>query len=695
MKSKGESQRIYWQQWISPKQQQQQQQQQHNVQNSSRRELITSSAAIRISPDAAKAKDVTKLLRDTLNLSSFQKMDNPKTSNIDQDSLVLVGTLYSLPSDYVRFEHESSENNVRPSHHRGDPFHVVKTLAPEDNPLQTRDKMLDHLRELQHQAQQESSSSSPTGTTIRKGPTISPKVQWYFVPSSSSDSPIPNCIELDGYCSSMEDDALDSDDEGSVSNHHQQQHQIEHSKEESSSSSNSPADTFSSPSSSIFDDIDLIFARCPFLNNNDHDDSNIAQDTTGSTTTNLSTTDHPEVRRYNQLNQSIPSSVCISGYLLKRSNIDRHVWRRVYCVLTGDNLWYVSRLPYTYSSTSSRPTITATDDTLRIAKKHGRIALDRALLLEPNSGYRASPLYRIPNSFEVVSSRGTSHVFRAPNLSMQRQWLRALSTKILDSFENSLMAHAELIVADECIARNKRFSALAVQPIWDPTSLESKQLMPPITMSILRFGMETSEYKEQCRHIQAFLPAKQPVVVISSDLSSPRNHNKNRPTSPTANHNNHDRQTTRPMSPPATAEPLNDDMKQLVQAAWDKATIILARATHISAQFHNHHNSNNNDGNKNSNNDNQQTTTTPIKHKTRSLEILCRHVDYVITGQHRSLSSQGNFELNASSGKNTAGRNGSSDTGAASNRHDHDPPPMDLFDNILAELQSLVKSCGT
>jgi hypothetical protein len=570
MKSKGESQRIYWQQWLSSKHQ------------NSRRELITSSAAIRISPDAAKAKDVTKLLRDTLKLSSFHEDGY-------QDSLVLVGTLYSLPADYVQFEHETPRASPRDgssvtviSSSQSDPFHIIKTLAPEDNPLATRDKMMQHLKQVQERAP-------------ASGPKISPKVQWYFVPSSSSESPIPNCIELDGYCSSIEEDCLESDDDSSVNN------QTE--KDDTSNSDDAAL---------LFNDPDLMFARCPFLN---------TEETPGTdASSHLDKRSDQEFRRYNQLSQSMPAGACISGYLLKRSNVDPHVWRRVHCVLTGDYLWYVSRVPYCSATTTGT----------RIAKKHGRIALDRALLLEPTSDYKNSPLYRIPNSFEVVTSRGTSHAFRATNTALQRHWLRALSTKILDAFENSLMAHAELIVADECVARNKRFSSFAVKPLWDEDDRNN-----PLLVNVLRLGMEISEYREQCRHVKAFLPAKKPVVVMSE---SPRK-----------------RSTDHEQAPP---EPLDKETKQLVQAAWDAATSLLARCTHVAVQLHNDdHN----------------------KHISRSLETLCRHVDYVITGQHRSLSSQGNFESNNGGGKGS--------------RHDQDPPPMDLFDKLLAELQSLVKSC--
>ena len=61
---------------------------------------------------------------------------------------MLVGSLYSLPPGYVHFEHEPPACITSYS----DPFHVVKTLKPRDNPLAVRDRMLEHLLNIQTQA---------------------------------------------------------------------------------------------------------------------------------------------------------------------------------------------------------------------------------------------------------------------------------------------------------------------------------------------------------------------------------------------------------------------------------------------------------------------------------------------------------------------------------------------------------------
>ena len=57
-----------------------------------------------------------------------------------------------------------------------------------------------------------------------------------------------------------------------------------------------------------------------------------------------------------------------------------------------------------------------------------------------------------------------------------------------------------------------------------------------------------------------------------------------------------------------------------------------------------------------------------ITHSSRSLETLCRHVDYVITGKHRQLSADGFSE---------------EEQAKASQSASLDTPPVDLFDLLF------------
>ena len=583
----GESHRVYWQQWLSPSS--------SNSDLSSRgggrRELITSSAAIRISPDAAKARDVTKLLRNTLKLQSMQENGG------EVDSLVLVGTLYSIPRDYVTFEHELDrfgEDDLdatttvpkkdTTTSSQTDPFHVVKTLHPNDNPLEVRDALLAYLTQLQ-----ENCSNSNMRAVI------SPKIQWYFVPSTKDPTnPIPGCIDLDGYCSSMEDSS------SKTGNHSDEEDQDEVDSEENSVphvALDSNIDEWSA--------MDPVFSQCTFLTCGDpvvEGGQKIPKATWKQ--------DHLCM----QLTQSrlLGGNNHISGYLLKQSGKDPHVWRRMYCTLADDYMWYVSRRKGNSS-------------------KHGKISLVRALLLEPTSDYGL--LYRVPHSFEVVGSSGSSHVFRATSKQLQVQWIQALNSRISEVYENSLLAHAEMIVADETIARYRRLTTLAVEPLSiSPSKARSSE--------ILVLGMQISEYREQCRHLQAILPARQPIV----------HHSEEKKTSS----RNGDAENG------SKLELLDRKTMVLIRSLWDEATTLLHRATQVAM-------------------DTQSSMDHGDKHRhATSLETLCRHIEYVVSGQLKQRSERTVAESNGSTGP----RNGDEIP-----RSKQEPPPSDLFDALLAELQ--------
>ena len=714
--NKGESHRIYWQQWLGPS---------VNANGAaappdnggvkSRRDLITSSAAVRISPTGARAMDVTQLLRKTLNISSLSSLSSnggngngsasANSDSQEQDCLVLVGTLYSLPRDYVQFEHEQQQQQqdqqrftnpqyAQPQqsqqqppqqsqqHSHSDPFHVVRTLRPHENPVFVRNRMAAHLQKFLDEA---ASGVVNTTRTI-----ISPKLQWYFVPAATETaSPIPNCIDLDGYCTSMEDDeegeGEDDKDAHDGLDYQDEDDDVDDEKDEND------CQTLKDESQS------LLLSRFPWL-------QAVVDTSSAATVATQLPADTDERRRlaqqqqqqqqrlrrvsreerwYQELSssQSALRHYCMSGYLLKRSRRDPHVWRRVHCVLTDDYLWYVSRVyAYTEGSNSSdsnhgnsnhKSPQAAKDQTPPMAK-HGRIRLTRALLLEPAPEY--VPLYRTPNAFEVVSARGTSHVFRAASKSLQLKWIQTLSERIVQSYENSLLENAELIVADECLARNRRRTSTAVQPLWDavcasqnPSSVHTIRVG-----AILRLGIEVAEYRECCQHVQARMPAKNPVVVTTPRRASPSRSG--------------DVQRT-PLNAFVASEPMDPVLQDTIRAAWEHTATLLARVTHVALQV--------------------QSGPTDHKKPSRSIETQCRHIDYVITGRFRSSRSLNGSELpttdsvdtvsrrlpnGSSGGGNTigSGNNMSSTVGANS----HGPPPTDLFDSLLTELQALVASAA-
>lgn len=285
-----------------------------------------------------------------------------------------------------------------------------------------------------------------------------------------------------------------------------------------------------------------------------------------------------------------------------------------------------------------------------------------------------------------MTQKGTSYLFRAPNRELQLHWIQTISHRIVESFENSLIDHADLIIADECLARNRRLTQLAVRPFWQalhvevqkqqqsskhnqqqkqheneqqsqttatPTttnsdyagkedhdqSLNRVQIMPPIHCvaskgplgDILRWGMQVATYRERCRYVQSLLPAKNPVVV---GASTP---------------NNIVAATTTPQStcslPQPPAEPIDIAVQRMIQSVWMRGTELLARASHISQQICG-------------------------RRPSRGLETHCRHIDYILFGRFRDVSYPSLPEQ-------------------IQQQQQRDmPPPIDLFDPLLQEIQN-------
>jgi len=151
----------------------------------------------------------------------------------------------------------------------------------------------------------------------------------------------------------------------------------------------------------------------------------------------------------------------------------------------------------------------------------------------------------------------------------------------------------------------------------------------------LRWGMEVAEYREQCRHLQSRMPAKRPVVVVSSEDGT-------NPAAPSPR-----RLFESPNGQEENGGELDADTRDMIRSAWDLAAVLLARATHF--------------------------TRGHSGKPSNSLETLCRHVDYVITGRFRSLNEVGEVSIEQL-------------------ERSCDPPPSDLFDALLAELQSACSS---
>lgn len=519
-----------------------------------------------------------------------------------------------------------------------------------------------------------------------------------------------------------------------------------------------------------------------------------------------------QLRRYLQISQSHTANPnTLAGYLLKQSKTDPHVWKRVYCVLTEDYLWYVHRCASADSSNHNTNNIINSSNTsfdaggtLRMASKRGRICLARALLLEPPSGGEepnntvGPPPPSVPHSLAVVDGGGETHVFRAPSGGgLARQWRAALAARVTEAAETAaLLRGAELIVTDETVARNVRWTSVAVEPLlrgWMPPALAggsgaqlgqrhdgsggdrqtgdsggdggagastapttaaaaappqrgrlAGRTPPPgllwnakdgrmaavasapsssssaFATQVLRFGMAVAEYREGCRHIQAMLWSElggRTTAVVTSGGATTASAAQRPSSSSNGNGraNNNSGATPTSLLPSTAATSTSSLTRQLVQDTWEEASDLLAQATQVAMQVHvgggtgaacplNDHRAGNitniqrssSAGSSSAGSSNNSSSITK-QHLSRSLETLCRHIDYVITGQFsRSLNRAGRGGASTVGGGGTGSSNNNNlnnnnPTTRHNHNHHHDPPPMDLFDLLLAELQSVAR----
>jgi hypothetical protein len=724
-----ESQRIYWQQWPSASK---------SPTALSRRDLITSSAAIRISAKGARARDVTQLLCDTLNLN---KDDSNKDNNKDvssspswdyvqdaweQDCLVLVGTLYSLPYQYVRFEHErldalmngtsttrpalsSSEevevslgkNRPTPTFVKTDPpFHVIKTLSADDNPMEQRHRMMQHLQKILAES---TAAFAFTANGAKKHSTsVSPKLQWYFVPGSHHPtSPITSYIDLDGYSTSLEEEEEDAGDDDDT----------ETDENDTADDVDSLSDDYLQQQEQGSSQANIADEAClegPSRQETTSDtmETNALEDHDGQPSKKVNTIVASEKERIFQkerqrylelaMCQSSLQHDCLSGYMLKQSMSDPHVWKRVHCVLTDEHLWYISRIhtrldrqqgsvkesedsfgEHGEEKKQMPPSLSSSSETpmeFYSYAKHRRLGLTRALLIQPSKDRPKAPLFRTPFAFEVIDSNGAAHRFRATNLDSYKRWVTALSSRIVQSYENSLFEHAELIVRDETQARNKRMMAVAVEPLWEYCLLREKSKpkghdktrFSPLdlpTLQILRFGMEVSEYRERCRHVQAILPAKYPVLAMTD-------------TKPELRRNSSGSGHSEESSPSSNgAFRLDSKTQALIKGAWDEAVRLGGQATKLAVALQCPPGG---------------STSSPTTKMPRCLETICQHLEHVITGNFR-----GSLTINSSSSQQGSNKSTNAKQARGPDNTRQYPPPIDLFDQLLAELQLVAASAST
>jgi hypothetical protein len=355
-----------------------------------------------------------------------------------------------------------------------EPIHIVRTLLPEEQPLQVRDEMLVKLMHLREKAEDEMGfhlndygGRKDDVELFRPAPTF----RWYFQPcsplggiGSSASSPkvqaIPAYIDVEGYCTDNESDS-DHDEINDVGS--------------GDAEMNGGNDGRDSPEAEISYEMRILIE---------------------------------ERRRIHVLRELTDTSFIVSGYLLKQSRRDPNVWRRVFCVLSEDRLWTIQRMKPLKNSGCSDGILSV----LRIGRNE-YITLHRSLLLEKGegndltgqyspsrcSGYYLSPLnHRLRNAFRLITDQGQSHTFRAFTSQSLHLWVASISERITQMHVDGMMDLANVIAEEETLARRRRMNGTAVLPLQlhRDASTESNS----ISMDIVRYGIAVASFRELCRH---------------------------------------------------------------------------------------------------------------------------------------------------------------------------------------------------
>ena len=360
--------------------------------------------------------------------------------------------------------------------------HIIRTVHPDEHPLLVRDEMMKSSARLKKRAEETDGPSRGACQRIHMflhlvevAAVVSCNFnshkcsfRWYFQPCThlggldSSDSAstkiqsIPAYIELEGYCT---DDDDESDDRRSVGQCDDEYDDVSDDAEE------------------------------------DRDIESSSNEISTINTRQLK----KEKRRIAVLRELSNSPFVVSGYLLKRSQKDPNVWRRMYCVLSNDRLWVIGRVKLLSDFSCDDVDVNTNQDvlssmTMRIGS-HSYINLLRSILMQ-----RDEPVcHRLPNSFRIVTSSGKTHSFRAFNSQSFQSWIAALSEKIAQTHSDGLMDLAHLIMEEETLARCRRMEDIAVAPFLRGVSTPTE--VNALSMDIVRFAMSVAEYRELCRKV--------------------------------------------------------------------------------------------------------------------------------------------------------------------------------------------------
>ena len=367
--------------------------------------------------------------------------------------------------------------------HDLEPIHIVRTVLPDEHPLLVRDDMMSLLNRLRQKAEEEMGlylNEDRDGDLLRQHPR--PTFRWYFQPcsplggiGSSSQSPklqnIPAYIDLEGYCTEEESE---SDHEDSCDSDGDEEGKKENRSILSKEEKKQPKPVVSLQMRQLI----------------------------------------KEKRRIAMLRDLPNPSFLVSGYLLKQSSRDPNVWRRVYCVLSEDRLWFIGRMKPLKKRSDTAPEVVLS--CLRVGR-HKHTKLHRSLLVERGdggvqtseqcsssrySGYRLMTLdHRLPHAFRIMntSQEGNCHTFRAYNSQSFRVWVTSISERIAQKAGDAMMDLGNMIAEEETYARCRRMDDIAVSPLESP--IKENTATTHVRMDIVRFGISVAAFRELCRHV--------------------------------------------------------------------------------------------------------------------------------------------------------------------------------------------------
>ena len=170
-----------------------------------------------------------------------------------------------------------------------------------------------------------------------------------------------------------------------------------------------------------------------------------------------------------------------SGYLMKQSTYDKQVWKKVHCVLTENQFWYVSRVKRIGEKCGSR------------IGKHGIIDLNGSSLIKPDFN---SQWIGLPNLFQIATKDGQVHVFQAGNKNAYMRWIQCLTERILLCHENSTFTVTDSMISRDMRETERRCEEYLTETLYSSgiKSFRNAKIVKPL----VRLGIKNAEFKHKC-----------------------------------------------------------------------------------------------------------------------------------------------------------------------------------------------------